>query len=101
MKPQEKLYRTRRRLWDFILERQAASDEAEHVRASFDALRAERSSDDGGGGGGGGASAAGPAGCPTRFVARDDEGYLMLPDLPARSWEGAPRKHALQRASPR
>ena len=75
-------------LWDFILPRQALADEEAIQRPRFAKLREEwerrrdspapQSSTE---------QASHGAGCRTRFVARDDESYLMVPNVPRRAWE--------------
>ena len=78
--PLEKRYATHKALWNLIFEHQSSTDEDESSSARHLAIRNERASypQD---------AATVRRKCRTRFIAKDDEGYLMVPDVPLRSWE--------------
>ena len=83
LSPLEKRYDRHRVLWDYILSRQAPSDEDEYSAPHHRTIRNERASAH---------ASPQPAqksyeACRTRFVAKDDEAYLLVPDVPRSAWQ--------------
>jgi FkbM family methyltransferase len=83
----EKRYAKHKALWDFIFERQALDDEDEYSRPRHAALRKERAAVQTTKGNGQAQRGGMGDNCSaTRFVAKDDEGYLLTPDVPVPPW---------------
>ena len=79
-------YAKHQALWDFILERQALEDEDEYSRPRNAAIREARAAFQKASGTAPVHRAVGRDCSATRFVAKDDEGYLLTPDVPAPPW---------------